>query len=69
MGRPKKIRPPLPPIWKASGDLWAIVAPILHRRPDRLLLLTSEIIARDPLTRLSSWKLTGEHPFIDFCSS
>ena len=29
MGRPKKDRPPLPPIWTASDDLWAIVAPIL----------------------------------------
>ncbi len=29
MGRPKKIRPPLPPIWAASDELWAIVAPIL----------------------------------------
>ncbi len=29
MGRPKKIRPPLPPIWKASDDLWAIIEPIL----------------------------------------
>jgi transposase len=29
MGRPKKIRPPLPPIWTASDDLWAIVEPVL----------------------------------------
>ena len=29
MGRPKKIRPPLPPIWNASDDLWSIVEPIL----------------------------------------
>ena len=29
MGRPKKIRPPLPTIWEASDDLWAIVEPIL----------------------------------------
>ncbi|MGH9175504.1 MAG: transposase [Vicinamibacterales bacterium] len=29
MGRPKKHRPPLPPIWEASDDLWAIVEPIL----------------------------------------
>jgi putative transposase len=29
MGRPKKFRPPLPPIWEASDDLWAIVEPIL----------------------------------------
>ena len=29
MGRSKKQRPPLPPIWKASDDLWAIVEPIL----------------------------------------
>jgi putative transposase len=29
MGRPKKIRPPLPPIWEASDELWAMVAPIL----------------------------------------
>jgi putative transposase len=29
MGRPKKIRVPLPPIWEASDDLWAIVEPIL----------------------------------------
>lgn len=29
MGRPKKHRPPLPPIWEASDDLWGIVEPIL----------------------------------------
>lgn len=29
MGRPKKQRPPLPPIWAASDDLWAIIEPIL----------------------------------------
>jgi putative transposase len=29
MGRPRKQRPPLPPIWEVSDDLWAIVAPIL----------------------------------------
>jgi len=29
MGRPKKIRPPLPTIWEASDDLWAIIEPIL----------------------------------------
>ena len=29
MGRPKKIRPPLPTIWAASDDLWAIIEPIL----------------------------------------
>lgn len=29
MGRPKKQRPPLPTIWKASDDLWAIIEPIL----------------------------------------
>ncbi len=29
MGRPKKQRPPLPTIWEASDDLWAIIEPIL----------------------------------------
>ena len=29
MGRPKKIRLPLPPIWEASDALWQIVEPIL----------------------------------------
>ena len=29
MGRPRTQRPPLPTIWAASGDLWAIVQPIL----------------------------------------
>jgi putative transposase len=29
MGRPKKIREPLPPIWEVSDDLWAIIGPIL----------------------------------------
>jgi len=29
MGRPKKIREPLPPIWEASDELWAIVESIL----------------------------------------
>ncbi len=31
MGRPKKSRPPLPTIWEASDDLWAISAPILAK--------------------------------------
>jgi transposase len=31
MGRPKKIRPPLPPIWEASDELWMRVNPILTR--------------------------------------
>lgn len=29
MGRPKKQREPLPPIWEASDDLWEIIEPIL----------------------------------------
>lgn len=29
MGRPKKHRPSLPPIWTAPDELWAIVEPIL----------------------------------------
>jgi putative transposase len=29
MGRPKKQRAPLPPIWRASDELWALIAPIL----------------------------------------
>lgn len=29
MGRPKKHRPPLPPIWEASDDMWAVIEPIL----------------------------------------
>lgn len=29
MGRPKQHRPPLPTIWQASDELWAIVEPIL----------------------------------------
>ena len=29
MGRPKKERKPLPPIWRASDELWAMIAPIL----------------------------------------
>ena len=29
MGRPKKVRDPLPPIWEAPDELWAMIAPIL----------------------------------------
>ena len=29
MGRPKKKRAPLPPIWRASDELWALIEPIL----------------------------------------
>ena len=29
MGRPRKQRPPLPPIWTASDDLWALAERIL----------------------------------------
>jgi putative transposase len=37
MGRPKKDRKPLPPIWRASDELWALVEPILaaHDPPKR----------------------------------
>src|ERR671915_111687 len=37
MGRPKKVRRPLPPIWEAPDELWAIIAPILaeHDPPKR----------------------------------
>src|SRR5918912_3007422 len=29
MGRPKKVRAPLPPIWRTPDELWAVVEPIL----------------------------------------
>ena len=29
MARPKKERPPLPPIWRVPDALWAVIAPIL----------------------------------------
>ena len=29
MGRPKKHRPPLPPIWTVPDELWAIIEPVL----------------------------------------
>ena len=29
MGRPKKMRPPLPTIWRVSDELWARVQPVL----------------------------------------
>ena len=29
MGRPKKVRAPLPPIWRTPDGLWAVVEPIL----------------------------------------
>jgi putative transposase len=29
MGRPKKVREPLPPIWEAPDELWAMIEPIL----------------------------------------
>ena len=37
MGRPKKERKPLPPIWEASDELWAMIEPILaeHDPPKR----------------------------------
>ena len=37
MGRPKKVREPLPPIWEAPDELWAMVEPILaeHDPPKR----------------------------------
>ena len=37
MGRPKKEREPLPPIWEASDELWAVTEPILskHAPPKR----------------------------------
>jgi transposase len=31
MGRPKKIRAPLPPIWRLSDEQWAMIEPILQR--------------------------------------
>ena len=37
MGRPKKVWEPLPPIWEAPDELWAMVEPILaeHDPPKR----------------------------------
>ena len=37
MGRPKKVRAPLPPIWEAPDELWAMIEPILaeHDPPKR----------------------------------
>ena len=37
MGRPKKAPAPLPPIWEAPDELWAMVEPILaeHDPPKR----------------------------------
>ncbi len=37
MGRPKKEREPLPPIWEAPDELWAMIEPILakHDPPKR----------------------------------
>ena len=37
MGRPKKEREPLPTIWEAPDELWAMIAPILaeHDPPKR----------------------------------
>ena len=37
MGRPKKERAPLPPIWRVSGEHWAMIEPILakHDPPAR----------------------------------
>ena len=29
MGRPKKIREPLPTIWRTPDELWVVVEPIL----------------------------------------
>ena len=31
MGRPKKIRAPLPPIWRLSDEQWAMIEPVLAR--------------------------------------
>ena len=37
MGRPKKVRAPLPPIWRTPDELWVLVEPILtkHDPPKR----------------------------------
>ena len=37
MGRPTKVRTPLPPIWEAPNELWAVIEPILavHDPPKR----------------------------------
>ena len=43
MGRPKKERAPLPPIWRLSDEQWAMVEPVLaeydppaHKGPERV---------------------------------
>ena len=37
MGRPKKVREPLPPIWRVSDEQWTLIEPILteHDPPAR----------------------------------
>jgi putative transposase len=37
MGRPKKVRAPVPPIWRTPDELWELVEPILleHDPPKR----------------------------------
>ncbi len=37
MGRPKKVREPLPPIWRVSDEQWALIEPVLteHDPPAR----------------------------------
>jgi putative transposase len=32
MGRPKKLRPPLPTVWRVSDDLWELLRPVLEER-------------------------------------
>jgi transposase len=38
MGRPKKIRPPLPTVWRVPDDLWGLIRPVLdeHDPPPRM---------------------------------
>ena len=59
MGRPKKARPPLPPIWRVPDALWAMVEPLLAEYDPPARTGRTRIDQREALNAIISRLRTG----------
>jgi putative transposase len=59
MARPKKARPPLPPIWRVPDALWAMVEPLLAEYDPPARTGRTRIDQREALNAIISRLRTG----------